>query len=102
MSLQAVLAATQSLRYTPGGVAMIDATLAHRSVQHEGGHARQVELEMAARFADRAAEKLSRTALGSRLQVRGFLAPRRQGSRTILLHVTDFDLDAGPDIASAT
>ncbi len=83
----------QSLRYTPGGVAMIDAVLSHRSTQSEGGHPRQVELDLAARFADRAAERLASTPLGSSLRVQGFLAPRRRGSKTILLHVTDFDRD---------
>jgi primosomal replication protein N len=90
MTLQAVLAAVQTLRYTPGGVAMIDAVLSHQSTQTEAGHERRVEFEMPARFADIAAEKLSRTALGSTLQVCGFLAPRRRGSRSLLLHVTQF------------
>jgi len=90
MTLQAVLAEVQALRYTPGGVAMIDAVLSHRSIQAEAGFDRQVEFEMPARFADAAAEKLSRTALGSTLQVCGYLAPRRRGSRSLLLHVTTF------------
>jgi len=80
----------ESLRFTPGGVAMIDAVLSHRSTQQEGGHPRQVELDLAARFSDRAAERLSQVPLGSRLQVRGFLAPRRRGSKALLLHVTEF------------
>ena len=96
MSLHAVLSAMQSLRYTPGGVAMIDATLSHRSTQKEAGHARQVELDLAARFADRAAEQLSRTPLGSVLRVQGFLAPRRLGSKSVLLHVTGFEHDPSP------
>ncbi|NBS64389.1 MAG: primosomal replication protein N [Betaproteobacteria bacterium] len=96
VSLQAVLLSMQSLRYTPGGVAMIDAVLSHRSTQREGGHPRQVELDMSARFADRAAEQLSRTPLGSVLRVQGFLAPRRRGSKSVLLHVTEFQQDPTP------
>ena len=91
MSLQAVLAAMESLRYTPAGIPVVDVMLAHRSVQREGGHARQVQFEVAARFAAAVAERLVRTPLGSLLQVRGFLAPRRQGSKTLLLHVTEFN-----------
>ena len=86
----------QALRYTPGGVAMIDAVLSHRSTQLEGGHPRQVEVDLGARFAARAAEKLSRIPLGSALRVQGFLAPRRRGSKTLLLHVTDFEPNQGP------
>jgi len=100
VSLHAVLTAMQSLRYTPGGVAMIEAVLSHRSTQREGGHPRQVEFDLSARFADRAAEQLSRTALGSVLQVRGFLAPRRRGSRSVLLHVTEFEA-AGSSAAAS-
>ncbi len=86
----------QALRFTPGGVAMIDAVLSHRSTQHEGGHPRQIELDLGARFADRAAERLSRIPLGSALRVQGFLAPRRRGSKALLLHVTDFETIPGP------
>jgi len=99
VSLHAVLTSMQALRYTPGGVAMIDAVLSHRSTQLEGGHPRQVELDLAARFADRAAERLSRTGLGSVLRVQGFLAPRRRGSKSLLLHVTTFEIDSGPATA---
>jgi len=92
--LQVVLSAMQSLRYTPAGVAMIDAVLSHRSSQVEAGHARQVEFDLSARFADRQAERLSRTALGSALKVQGFMAARRKGSKALLLHVTEFELDS--------
>jgi primosomal replication protein N len=90
VSLHAVLTSMQALRY---------AVLSHRSTQLEGGHPRQVELDLGARFADRAAEQLSRTGLGSALRVHGFLAPRRRGSKALLLHVTAFEIDSGPAAA---
>lgn len=94
LSLQAVLAAVQSLRYTPAGVAMVDAVLSHQSVQREAGCDRQVELEISARFADRAAERVAQVAPGSLLQLSGYLAQRRRGSKALLFHVTDFQIDS--------
>jgi primosomal replication protein N len=94
LNLRAVLSAMQALRYTPGGVAMIDAVLSHSSSQTEAGVARQVEFELGARFADRAAERLSRTPLGSALALQGYLAPRRRGSKSLLFHVIDFRTDS--------
>ncbi len=93
--MQAVLAAMESLRYTPAGIPVVDGVLSHRSVQREGGHARQVQFEIAARFAATVAERLVRTPLGSLLQVRGFMAARRQGGKQLLLHVTGFETSPG-------
>lgn len=72
---------------------MIDATLSHQSVQREAGHDRQVAFELAARFADRAAERIAHTAPGSVLQLQGYLAPRRMGSKSLLFHVVDFQIE---------
>jgi primosomal replication protein N len=80
----------EPLRYTPAGIPVIDAVLAHVSQQLEGGHVRQVEFEMAARFAADQAQRLERLPLGSELAARGFLAPRRKGSSGLRLHVTAF------------
>ena len=91
----------QSLRYTPAGVAMVDAVLAHQSVQREAGVDRQVEMEISARFADRAAERLVQVAPGSLLQLNGYLAPRRRGSKSLLFHVTEFHIDSSGQSVSA-
>jgi primosomal replication protein N len=80
----------EPLRYTPAGIPVIDVVLAHGSQQLEGGHARQVEFEMPARFAADQAQRIERLSLGCELAASGFLAPRRKGSSSLRLHVTAF------------
>ena len=92
MSMQAILTGREPLRFTPAGIAVVDAVLAHESVQHEAGHDRQVEFDLAVRFAGDQAERVERLPLGAHVQVQGFLAPRRKGSRNLRLHVTRFAL----------
>ena len=92
VELQALLVQRESLRFSPAGIPILGATLAHSSEQSEAGSARRVELELAAVFAGKAAEAASRLALGSMLAVTGFLAPRRRHSKTLSLHVTQFEL----------
>jgi len=93
LELHAVLIERETLRYTPAGIAVIDAVLQHASVQTEAGHPRQVAMNIAARFAGDQAEKLAPLALGSRFRLRGFLAPRRKDSWQLRLHVTTFETD---------
>lgn len=85
----------EPLRYTPAGIAVIDAVLAHQSVQHEAGHDRQVEFDLPVRFAGDQAELVGRLPLGAQIEVQGFLAPRRKGSKSLRLHVTRFSTLAG-------
>jgi primosomal replication protein N len=93
LELHAVLIEREALRYTPGGIAVIDAVLQHASVQIEAGHPRQLAMKIAARFAGDQAEKLAPLALGGRFRLAGFLAPRRKDSWQLRLHVTDFETD---------
>jgi primosomal replication protein N len=88
--LTATLARRGDLRYTPAGIAAIDCTLHHRSLQHEAGGDRKVECEMhAVAFGD-VARKLSETPAGSRLRCEGFLARRFREGPAVALHVTRF------------
>jgi len=96
VSIRARLSGREPLRFTPAGIAVIDAVLAHESIQHEAGHERQVEFELAVRFAGDQAEHLDRLPLGARILAQGFLAPRRKGSRALRLHVTRFVLLDAP------
>jgi primosomal replication protein N len=87
-----VLLERESLRYTPAGVPMVGLKLAHQSSQREAGAERQVEFEMAAVAADAVALRMSRVPLGVTLRLDGFLAPRRRNVRSLVLHVTGFEL----------
>ncbi len=92
VELQACLRGTEGLRYTPAGIAVVDALMTHVSEQHEAGMPRQVDLEIAARFAGGLAQRVSEVPLGRTLRVRGFLAPRRRQSKQLVLHVNEFEL----------
>jgi primosomal replication protein N len=92
VELMATLQATEGLRYTPGGIAVVDAVMKHVSEQREAGVTRSVELEAAVRFSGPLAQRASAMALGSTLLVRGFLAPRRRQSKQLVVHVNEFEL----------
>ncbi|MCL4745731.1 MAG: primosomal replication protein N [Burkholderiaceae bacterium] len=92
VQLRATLAERGSLRFSPGGVALLSATLRHTSQQMQAGAQRTIELEVAAVFAGRLAERAERVSLGASIFASGFLAPRRKASRLMLLNVTEFEL----------
>lgn len=95
VELSATLLEREALRYTPAGIPIVACRLSHQSVQQEAGQGRTVELEVPAMAVDSLALKLDRTALGTALQVEGFLAPRRRQSRTLVLHMTRFESVGG-------
>ena len=92
VDLQVLLVQRDSLRYSPAGIPILGAVLAHSSEQPEAGSNRKVELEVPAVFAGSAARRAERLELGCRLQVTGFLAPKRKQSKLLSLHVTEFEL----------
>ena len=90
VELSGVLVEREALRYTPAGIAMLNARLSHGSEVREAGQPRQVEFDVAVRFAGSIAARADRLALGQQVLVIGFLAPRRRQSKSLVLHVTDF------------
>jgi len=90
IELSGVLIEREPLRYTPAGIAMLNARLSHGSEVLEAGHARRLDFEVAVRFAGALAARADRLALGDRIVVTGFLAPRRRQSKSLVLHVTGF------------
>ncbi len=86
------LVASEGLRFTPAGVAVVDAVLGHRSIQREAGAERRVEFDLPVRFAGEAAHQMAKLPLGCPVRVHGFLAPRRRQSRQLVLHVNAFEL----------
>lgn len=94
MQLTGTLSERETLRYTPAGIAMLGARLSHRSEAHEAGHVRQLEFDVALRFAGALAARADRLQLGQSIFVDGFLAPRRRQSKSLVVHVTEFAADA--------
>ena len=81
-----------ALRYTPAGIALLNAKLAHLSEQAEAGGKRSVEFEIDLLFAGEVAVQADRLVLGQQLSVSGFLAHRRRQSRTLQMHATAYEL----------
>jgi primosomal replication protein N len=88
--LRARLVARGDLRYTPGGVAVLQAGLAYDGAVAEAGIERQLAFELEAVAVGDAAQRLQRLALGTGVDIDGFLAPRSQRSRSLRLHITEF------------
>jgi primosomal replication protein N len=88
--LRARLVARADLRYTPAGVMVLQAGLRHQGTVAEGGIERQLEFELDALAIGDAAQRLERQALGSEIELDGFLAPRSRKSRSLMLHITEF------------
>jgi primosomal replication protein N len=88
--LRAKLVARGDLRYTPAGVAVLQAGLRYDGTLAEAGIERQLSFELEAIAVGDAAQRLDRQILGTELDLDGFLAPRSQRSRSLIVHITEF------------
>jgi len=92
LTLDATLVQRDDLRYTPAGIAVLQMTLAHASMQAEAGGERKVDCELAAiAFAD-VAQKLAALAIGAALRCEGFIARRFRTGTSVALHISRFEL----------
>jgi primosomal replication protein N len=90
VTLSGELVGREMLRYTPAGIPILDAKLAHRCEVTQAGHRRQVEFDIALSFAGPMAQSAEHLQLGQAISASGFLAPRRRLSKSLVLHVTRF------------
>ena len=88
----ATLAERDVLRYTPAGIPMVSAVLVHTSEQLEAGIGRQVGFELRAVAAGTIADRLERAQVGALFRFSGFMARKNRNSKTLVLHLTDFEL----------
>jgi primosomal replication protein N len=88
----ATIAERETLRYTPGGIPIVSAKLLHDSRQVEAGVERLVEFEIAALAAGEISGKFNQAALGGTFRFTGFLARRSRNSKSLVFHITDFDI----------
>jgi primosomal replication protein N len=88
--LHAKLVALGDLRYTPAGIAVLQVGLHHQAAVAEAGIERQLDFELEAIAVGDAAQRLGRQALGTALDIDGFLAPRSKRSHSLRLHITEF------------
>jgi primosomal replication protein N len=92
VTLVGTLANVESLRHTPAGIALLQFTLAHTSVQLEAGFKRQVECEVKCVILGEAATALSRSPAGTPVRVTGFLNRKNRMSAQLILHASNADL----------
>jgi len=93
--LQARVVERSALRYTPAGLAVVELRLGHRGAQVEAGSERHLEFELSALAVGALAQTLSAVALGTALDLEGFVAPARRGSRYLRVHITSYREIAG-------
>lgn len=89
------LTSLQSLRYSPAGVAILDATGRVESLVQEAGAQRKVEFDLSIRFTEAIAHQAGKLPLGTVLQLEGFLAPIRLHGRSLRMHVQDMKIMEG-------
>jgi primosomal replication protein N len=81
-----------ALRYTPAGIPIATAVLIHNSQQTQAGTQRQVEFEISAIAAGDISKRFLVIELGTVLVFTGFLARKNRNSKSLIFHVTDFQI----------
>ena len=80
-----------ALRFTPAGVPVVEAQISHRSEVIEAAAPRTLEFVFSTIALGPVALELQREALGARLLISGFLAPRSRRSARLVLHMTGYE-----------
>jgi primosomal replication protein N len=87
----ATLAERDIVRYSPAGIPIVAARLAHTSEQVEAGISRKVEFELSALAAGPIAHQLEQAELGATYRFSGFMARKNRNSRSVVFHLIDFE-----------
>jgi primosomal replication protein N len=82
----------EALRYTPAGVAVVEAVFHHDGEAVEAGLARKLRFDLDVVAVGALALKLAALSLGSKATLTGFLATRSHRSRKLRMHITDFEI----------
>jgi len=91
IEISGVLAELDSVRYTPGGIPVIQFRVLHESTQQEAGNFRRVTCEIDGIAFEREARLLSGLKLGSELSIKGFLDRKSRGSGRLIVHATHIE-----------
>ena len=83
----------EAVRFTPAGIEVFEATLHHRNRLVEAGHVRSVEFDFSAVAFGEVAGHLNALATGTTIRIKGFLAPRSMKSRSLTVHITEFNTE---------
>lgn len=93
--VQATALAKSALRYTPAGVAVLEANFQHEGTVTEAGAMRALSFEFAAVAVGAVAQALDREPLGTRMLLQGFIAPRTRRTTRLLVHITEYRVSEG-------
>jgi primosomal replication protein N len=84
--------AKSALRYTPAGIAVLEASFAHEATVTEAAAERTLTFEFAAVALGAVAQALDREPLGRPMTLEGFIAPRTRRSTRLVMHITEFKI----------
>ena len=79
----------EMLRYTPAGIPIVSAKLAHSSQQLEARVLRLVEIEIAALAVGEISGSFNQLELGVAHQFTGFIARKNRNSKSLVFHIIE-------------
>ena len=80
-----------ALRHTPAGVPLLTMRLQHEATVMEAQRPRMLGFEAEAVALGPVAQRMCRLPLGQTVTLTGFVAPRSQRGRQLIVHVNDFE-----------
>ena len=89
LTLGAVIAEAQALRYTPAGIPALTLQLDNESECQEAETVRKVTMSLKAMAFGALAERLVKQPVGSQWEFQGFLANGR-GGKQVVFHIQEF------------
>ena len=87
VELAARVLEAEPLRHTPAGIPVLRLRMEHESEVLEAGLPRKLAFALDAVALGETASSLGQVLPGSRIRAIGFLAPARQGSNRLILHI---------------
>ena len=94
LRIRAKAVGKSALRYTPAGVAVLEASFEHKGGVTEAAVERTLAFEFSAIALGAVAQSLDRESLGTTLTLQGFIAPRSRRTTRLLVHVTEYKVNA--------
>ena len=93
LRIRAKAVAKNALRYTPAGVAVLEASFEHEGMVNEAAAERSLAFEFSVLALGAVALALDREPLGVPMILEGFVAPRSRRTTRLVVHVTEYRLD---------
>jgi primosomal replication protein N len=87
--------AKSALRYTPAGIAVLEASFEHEGSVTEATAQRTLAFEFYAVALGAVAQALDREPLGRPMMLEGFIAPRTRRSTRLMMHITEYKASEG-------